>query len=147
VSRTLLRTPILGHGLYNMVTSRASIRYFLKRWIYAEPTAVTGALVDYYHVTAHQPGARFAPASFISGALDTPVASAYESLKQPILLAWGKQARIAPLERVRAFHQSNPRAEIRVFDGGALPQDEAPAEFAREVHTWLGTPSRARRQQ
>ena len=145
-ARALLRAPLLGQTLYNLVASRANIRYYLTRRIYARPASVTSSLVDYYHVAAHQPGARFAPASFISGALDTPVAAAYEALKLPILLVWGKDARIAPLEQVRAFRQSNPRAELSVLNCGALPQDEAADDFVREVLAWVRAGSRTRRQ-
>jgi pimeloyl-ACP methyl ester carboxylesterase len=145
VTRGLLRTPVLGQTLYNLIASRRGIRTFLTRQVYAQPAAVTSSLIDYYHVTAHQPGARFAPASFLSGALDTPVAAAYEALEQPILLAWGKDARIAPLEQVRAFRQANPRAELLVFDCGALPQDERPDDFVRETRLWLRAGSHTRR--
>jgi pimeloyl-ACP methyl ester carboxylesterase len=143
--RGVLRSPLLGQGVYNLVASRSSIRYFLKRQTYADPDAVTPALVDYYYTTAHQPGARFAPASFISGTLDTPVTSAYERLTVPILLVWGKDAPLTPLEQARGFRQHNTRAEIHVFDCGALPPDEVPDEFAREVGAWLRTSLRSRR--
>lgn len=145
IARALLRSPLLGESLYNLIASYAGIRYFLKRQTYADPAAVTPDLVDYYHTSAHQRGARYAPASFISGGLDTPIAGAYPTLKQPILLVWGKDARITPLEQARAFRQSNPRAEIRVFDCGALPQDERPDEFVHEVSAWLRAGSRTRR--
>ena len=147
VACAALRSPVLGQALYNLIASRASIRYFLRRQVYANPAAVTPALVDYYYTAAHQPGARFAPASFISGLLDTPIGAAYAALPQPILLMWGARSRLAPLDQARAFRQRNPRAEIRVFDCGALPQDEMPEEFAREVGAWLrrGAPSRRQR--
>lgn len=144
--RDLLRTPLVGQSLYNVVASRPSIRYFLRRLTYADPDAVTPALVDYYYSTAHQPGARYAPASFISGTLDTPIASAYERLRVPILLVWGKDARFTPLENARGFRQLNSRAELRVLDCGALPPDEVPDEFVREVGAWLRSSQRSRRQ-
>lgn len=147
ITRALLSSPVLGEGLYNGITSRPSIRYYLRRQTYADHAAVTPALVDYYHTTAHQPGARYAPASFISGMLDTPIATAFASLTQPILLLWGKRARFTHVEQARAFRQQNPRADLRMFDCGALPQDEMPVEFVREVSAWLrhGTPSRRER--
>ena len=101
-------------------------------------------MVEHYHNVAHQPGSRFAAASFISGTLNTPVASMYPLLKQPILLCWGKDARFTPLENAGAFREGNPRAELRVFDCGALPQDELPDEFVREVGSWLRANSGSR---
>lgn len=137
IGRAVLRSPIVGQAIYNAIASRPSIRYFLKAQTYSDGQRVSDDMVDYYYTTAHQPGGRYAPASFISGTLNTPVASVYPLLKQPILLCWGKDARFTPLENARAFRQANSRAELRVFDCGGLPQDEAPEEFAREVGEWL----------
>jgi pimeloyl-ACP methyl ester carboxylesterase len=144
-ARGLLRAPVVGEGIYNLVASRPSIRSFLRRQTYAKAAAVTDELVDYYYLAAHQPGARFAPASFISGTLDTPVGGVYPELRQPILLIWGKDARLTPLGQARAFREANTGAELRVFDCGALPQDELPEEFAREVTSWLRAESGTRR--
>lgn len=142
--RAVLRTPLLGQAIYHVIVSRLSISYFLKSQTYADPAEVSDDMVDYYYTLSHQPGARYAPASFISGMLNTPVASVYPLLKQPILLCWGKDARFSPLENARAFREANSRAELRVFDCGGLPQDELPEEFAREVSEWLLAPSPSR---
>ena len=134
-----LRSPLLGQALYNVIVSRPSIRYFLKEQTYADRGMVSDDMVDQYYTVAHQPGGRFAAASFIAGALNTPVAAVYPLLKQPILLCWGKDATFTPLEQASAFRQLNPRAELRVFDCGCLPQDERPDEFVREVSAWFAT--------
>lgn len=147
LARAVLRTPLIGESLYNLVASRASIRLFLTKLTYSRRMAVSDELVDYYYLAAHQRGARYALASFLAGTLDTPVNGVYQELRQPLLLIWGKDARITPLEQARAFRQSNPRAEIRVFDCGALPQDELPDEFVSEVSAWLRTSSGSRRRQ
>lgn len=144
VGRAVLRSPLVGQAIYNVIVSRPSISYFLKSQTYSDPAEVSDDMVDYYYTLSHQPGARYAPASFISGTLNTPVASVYPLLKQPILLCWGKDARFSPLENARAFRQSNARAELRVFDCGGLPQDELPEEFAHEVGDWLLAPSPSR---
>ena len=136
--RWLLRTPILGQGIYRLLTLRPSLRYFLRR-LYGRHADLSDDLIDYYMLMSRQPGARFAMASFISGTLDTPIKGEYEGLRLPMLLLWGKNATITPLEHARAFRQSNPRADLRVFDSGSLPQDEVAEEFAREVTSWLET--------
>ncbi len=142
--RALLRSPLVGQAIYNTIVSRPSLRYFLKTQTYADASRVTDDVVDYYYTISHQPGARYAPASFISGTLNTPVASVYPLLKQPILLCWGKEAKFTPLEQARAFREANPRAELRVFDCGGLPQDELPEEFTHEVSEWLLAENRTR---
>lgn len=146
IGRAVLRSPLLGQGIYNLIASRPSIRYYLKSQTYADPTMVSDDMIDYYYTMSHQPGGRYAAASFISGTLNTPVASVYPLLKQPILLCWGKDAPFTPLENAHAFREANPRAELRVFDCGGLPQDERPEEFTHEVSSWLkaASPSRLR---
>ena len=136
VVQVVLRSPFLGESLYNLIASRPSIRYFL-RLTYGAGVTISDDMIDAYYTMAHQPGARYAPASFIAGTLNTPVQDAYESLRVPLLLVWGKRARFTPLERARAFRQANPRAELRVYDTGGLPQEEAPSAFVQEVGGWL----------
>ncbi len=140
----VLRSPIIGQAFYQLLTSRAGLRYYLRR-VYADPNAVTPKLVKTYYAQTHKPGARYPVASLISGALDAPVRDLYGLLKMPILLVWGQHARLTPLEQARAFRQANPRAETRVYDCGDLPQEEKAAEFARDVAAWLLAPIRSRR--
>ncbi|EXJ14482.1 alpha/beta fold hydrolase [Imhoffiella purpurea] len=75
----LLRLPLLGEGLFRLVSSRPSIRYFLGRSL---PDGVPPEMIDYAHATSHQPGARHAPFAFLSTALFT--ASAVERLYAPL---------------------------------------------------------------
>lgn len=139
----LLRAPIIGQAFYQLLTSRAGLRYFLRR-VYTDPRMVTSKLIKTYYAQTHKSGARYPVASFISGALDAPVRDLYGLLKMPILLVWGQHARFTPLEQARAFRQANPRAETRVYDSGDLPQEEKPAEVARDVKAWLLAPARTR---
>jgi pimeloyl-ACP methyl ester carboxylesterase len=140
----VLRSPLIGQAIYQALTSRVGLRYYLRR-VHSDPRAVTSKLVKTYYAQTHKPGARYPIASFISGALDTPVRDLYGLLRAPILLVWGQHARFTPLEQARAFRQANARAETRVYDCGDLPQEEKAAEFARDVIAWLLAPIRSRR--
>ena len=95
--QTLLCAPVIGEGLFNLLVSRPSLRYFSHK-VYSDPAFVEEHLIEQNYQTSHQPNARFAPASFIAGALDTPVDEEYMRLAMPILLLWGKNARFTPLE-------------------------------------------------
>jgi pimeloyl-ACP methyl ester carboxylesterase len=143
LARTLgflvLSSPLLGESMYNLICSRPSIRYLLRTQIYSDPGMVSDDMIDVYHTMAHQPGGRFAIASFISGSLNTSVAAEYSRLQHPILLCWGKDSPLTPLENVHAFRRGNIHAELRIFDCGSMPQDEAPDEFVDEVKRWIST--------
>jgi pimeloyl-ACP methyl ester carboxylesterase len=143
LARELLRLPLVGEGGYNLLTSRPALRSALGRGA-EQDRRTANARLDYLYLAAHQPGARYAPASLFSGLLDAPLAAAYPELVQPILLVWGKAARQTPLEQARAFRQANPRADIRVLTAGDRPHEDAPDEFTRAVRTWLRSPSTTR---
>jgi len=133
----LLSSPILGESIYNVVSSRSSIRYLLQSQVYADPDMVSDDIIDICYTMAHQPGGRFPIASFISGSLNTSVAEEYSRLRQPILLCWGKDSRLTPLENAYSFRSANAHADLRIFDCGSMPQDEVPNEFIGEVKEWM----------
>ncbi|ELY92555.1 alpha/beta fold hydrolase [Natrialba taiwanensis] len=68
--RTLLRAPVVGTTLFNLLASTPSIRYFYDRDGYYDPERIDEETVSYAWQSAHQPGARYAPASFAAGMLD-----------------------------------------------------------------------------
>jgi pimeloyl-ACP methyl ester carboxylesterase len=134
----LFRSPVLGEGLFNALVSRASLRYFLADQAYYHKDRVTDDLVEINYQTAHQPGARYAPAAFVGGGLYHDVQDAWPRVGQPVLLAWGDQATFTPASDAAPFLALNPGAELEVFQGcGIIPHDEQPEAFATVVGNWL----------
>ncbi len=141
----LLRAPVVGASVYNVLVSRLALRYYLARQVYLRPEAVTRDLVDHYYNTAHQPGARFAPISFMSGYLNLNIEETFARLTQPTLIIWGKQAKMTPVEDAQTFQHLNPRAQVEILDGSnMLPQEEQADLFNRKVIEWLRQPAAAR---
>jgi len=129
--RSLLRTPLVGEALFNLITSKRSIRYFNADHGYYDPDNITDDLVEYQWQTGHQEGARFAPASFISGFLDLDVDLGAElaALDVPITIIWGRQAEITPLEGGERLAEA-ANARLLVFDETDLqPHVEHPEQF------------------
>jgi len=133
--RALFRSPVVGEGLFNLLSSRASIRYFNADHGYYDVANLTDDVVDYEWTTAHQPGARFAPASFVSGFLD-PEEDLEETLSgvdAPVTLVWGRDADITPLSRGREIAEAADTGLI-VFDKAKLlPHVEHPEKFVDVV--------------
>src|ERR671932_590741 len=75
LARLALDLPVVGTSMFNALVSRASLRYYLER-VYANHDLVTDELIDAYYQTAHQPGARFAPAAFIAQQLNIDIRGA-----------------------------------------------------------------------
>ena len=136
--RALLKTPVLGTSLYNGVSSRPFIRYYLSKYIYASPAQVTDEVVDQYYTAAHQPGGEHFFASFASGYLNINIAEQFPHIEDLPLLVWGRDAKITPLAQAEAFLQANSNAKLEVVDdAGALPHEEQPEAFLTAVRPFL----------
>ena len=83
-----LSFPLWGHGLYSLLISRRSIRYFLERtW---GSKQIDDGMVEYDYMTTHQPGAEHAPFAFLSGRLfSRDIRDLYERLTQPVWMPHG----------------------------------------------------------
>jgi pimeloyl-ACP methyl ester carboxylesterase len=124
-----LSLPVLSQGLFDLLTSRPSIRYFLGQ---AFVGATPPELIEYAYATAHQPGARHAPLYFLSGQLFTADACArlYAEVGQPTLVLYDRDPNVSfdLLEGFVAGH-AHWRAE-RITPTLGLPHWEKPAETA-----------------
>ena len=66
------------------------------------------------------------------------------SITRPVLLIHGTGDRLVPIAVARAAARANPAWSLAEIAGvGHVPQLEAPAETARVITEWLGTPGRA----
>jgi len=129
--RSLLRSPVLGQGIYNLIVSKPSLRHFHDDHGYYDMSNLTDEVVDYEWTTGHQTGARFAPASFVSGFLDADVdlGERLAGLDVPITLVWGRDAEITPLSGGRELADAAD-ARLVVFDDALLlPHVEHPGQF------------------
>jgi pimeloyl-ACP methyl ester carboxylesterase len=138
----LFLAPILGDSLYHAIVSRRGIRYYLERMAYHDPRLVTGEMVESYYSVAHQRGAKYLPAAFVSGKLNLGAADYWPRVPHPTLVCWGQEARTIPVSEAEEFVRRNPRSEPRIFRNAALlPHDERAQTFNSEVREFL---SRAR---
>src|SRR5688500_16011337 len=135
--RLAVETPIIGTAMFNGLVSKRGIRTWLEK-TYADDTIVTDDLVDIYYWAAHQRGARHAPAAFLSGQLDIDIRQAMRRLTQPMLLIWGKEGSVAPLEEYEGFRAAKADVKMAVISpAGDLPHDERPDDFNVILSTWL----------
>lgn len=127
MSNLLLEAPLVGTTLYNGLTSSVSVRAFLER-CYADDRLVTDEMVRAYVQNARQPGARHAVGAFVSGRLNVDVRTALRRVRQPMLILWGNQARMNPVQQAHPFRVIRPDAEwVLVQEAGDLPHDERPS--------------------
>ncbi|WP_330632560.1 alpha/beta fold hydrolase [Halocatena halophila] len=126
--RSLLRSPLLGEGLFNLTTSRKALDYFSADHGLFDPSVADDEYIEYRWESAHQPGARYAPASFLSGALDPAVdlSTTLATIEQPCTLIWGRDASTSPLSAGESL-AAHADAKLAVFDEAQLlPHVEHP---------------------
>jgi len=124
-----------GRVVYDLLTSKPSIRYFLnKTW---GSKAIDEGMLQYDYLTTHQPGAQYAPYAFVSGFLfSMDIQSIYRALELPVWMVHGVRGDFQDYSKAPSF-ASRPNWTIEVFPTGALPHFELPGEVTRSYDDFL----------
>lgn len=140
--RSILRAPLIGTAITNLVASKPAIRYFSADHGYYDASTITDEQVEYQWQSAHQAGARYAPASFISGYLDPDVDLAEQliDLDVPTTLVWGRETETTPLSEGRELADRSDARLVVVDYARLLPHAEHPETFAQLLREELSLP-------
>ena len=125
-----------------------AMRYVLPRWAlrpnieaaYAEPEALSEAVLDRYHDLLRAPGARAAMIERMSQTVLRDPVPMLRGIDAPVLLLWGAQDRLIPVANAQDYLAALPDARLVTLPGlGHVPQEEDAAasvvpvlEFLRE---------------
>ncbi|MFW6436827.1 MAG: alpha/beta fold hydrolase [Halococcoides sp.] len=134
-ARTILAVPVVGRTAFNVLVSRPAIRYCYADHGVADPDAIDPLRVEYDWRSAHQSGARWAPAAFLEGALqpDRSLETLFGDLDAPVRVFWGQAADLPGLDRGRALTEA-VGGELVIFEDAALlPHVECPDRFVAAV--------------
>jgi pimeloyl-ACP methyl ester carboxylesterase len=131
LAKTVLRSPVVGTLLFDAVASERSLEYFSDDHSYYDADAYSTERKEYDWQTTHQPGARYAPASFVAGYLDSDLdlGDAIADLDVPTTLVWGREADITPLADGRDLAERADAKLVVVDYASLLPHDEHPESF------------------
>ena len=131
--RRLLRQTRAGRGLYRLLTTEPSVRWFLARsWGTRD---FDPRLLEHGLRCATLPGAENAPLDFVAGALFTAgVIERYRALPVPLWVAHGKQGAFTdfgacPERCGTAATGGTYPVERTVFESGAMPHFQLPDDF------------------
>lgn len=132
--------PLWSQGFFRLLTSRAGIRYFLRK-TWGSPEIDEG-LAEYDYLTAHQPGAQHAPYYFVSGYLFSEgIIRIYHSLTLPVWMAHGVRGDFVDYTN-KTVVQDRANWTIEVFPTGAMPHFEVTAAFIGAYDAFLaGAPA------
>jgi pimeloyl-ACP methyl ester carboxylesterase len=133
----MLSLPGLGTGLFRLLTSRASVRFFLeKTW---GSKQIDEPMFEYACLTTRQAGAHHAPFYFLSAFLfSADSGSVYEALPHPVWMTHGTRGDFTDY-RLKDLFQQRMNWTCCEFEGGALPYFEMPAQFIAAYNQFLST--------
>ena len=133
-----LAVPLWNRPIYDLVASRPSIHFFLNK---SFEGLVPDDIVDYAYLTAHQPGAQFAPTYFLSGKLFTPAVrqTVYKVLGIPVMVVYDHDP-YTNFEMLPAFLREQDNWQgVRISPTKGLPHWEAPQRVSNAMMDfWSG---------
>jgi pimeloyl-ACP methyl ester carboxylesterase len=116
---------------------RAMVRMTLAP-AFADPAAMTPALVTRYQDMMLAPGVRQAMLDRMSQVLLVPPEPALRRITAPTLLLWGERDAMIPFSNSADYLRALPHARLIALPAlGHVPQEEAPAESAAAVAAFL----------
>jgi pimeloyl-ACP methyl ester carboxylesterase len=140
--RRLIHAPVIGELLYRLNVSRPVVRMMYRRHVFADAGFLSDDLLADRMRVARRPGARFASACFVTGALDpfddrAAFLAAAARIQNPVLMLWGPET--PPRSRAAmAALASLPGIESRLLQRGTLGMaEELAADVAPPIEEFL----------
>ncbi|MCA9952657.1 MAG: alpha/beta hydrolase [Anaerolineales bacterium] len=118
-----LSNPLWGQALYDLIVTRPSLSFFLKKSFVGE---ITSGMIGYAYSTSHQTGAKNVPLYFVSGALFTPDIRTrfYEKIIAPTLVIYDRDG-FSRFDTLPILLQNNANwSQARIVPSLGLPQFE-----------------------
>jgi pimeloyl-ACP methyl ester carboxylesterase len=133
----MTRVPVLNRiGEY--LTPRVLVEQSV-RDVYADPSRVTGALVDRYFELLTRQGNRHALNLRMEEVARDLVPERIKTLKLPTLILWGAKDRLVPPVNAHHFQQDIAGSQLVIFpDLAHVPHEEDPRASIVPVRAFLG---------
>ena len=143
IVRQLVRSPLLGEALYQLNTNPAFLRLMYERHVYTDETKLTPEFIDQkWQITQH-PGARYAPAAFVTGAIDpvqerSDFLAYFQPLPVPVMVIIGEQVPPKSRAQMDAIAQL-PGVQSSVLPGSLGMHEEYADSVSEVIWDFLGT--------
>lgn len=139
--RQAVRSPLLGQVLYKLNTTPSFLRLMYQRHVYTDATKLTPDFINQKWQITQQPGARFAPAAFVTGALDPAQNQAdflawFQPLPAPALVVIGEQSPPKSKAEMEALAKL-PGVQARSLPGSLGLHEEYSAQLAEVILSFL----------
>jgi len=139
--KNLVRLPVLGQALYGLNTTRGFLKFMYRQHVYTNPQRLTPEFITQKHNLTQQPGARFAPAAFVTGGLD-PMTTQQEwldvarSLPMPTKILIGEQSPPKSKAEMQALTEL-PNIETAYLPGSLGMHEEYASPVAKAAKSFL----------
>ena len=136
----LLQSPIAGTQLYLKKASKKAITHMLRHESFFAQEMVTNDLINIYYFAAHNAGesARFTYASAATQFLNTEITEAFQTMKKPFLVAWGKDNRSNSIKNLYLLQNLRPNGQYATFENTRmLPHYESSTVFLEAINRFL----------
>lgn len=139
--RGLVRSPLLGQVLYKLNTTPSFLSWMYRRHVYTDAKKLTSEFIGYKHQITQQPGARFAPAAFVTGALDPALnredfLARFQKLAVPVMVVIGKQVPPKSKAEMEVLTEL-PGVQVEHLFGTLGMHEEYAAEIAQVILPFL----------
>jgi len=139
--RQVVRSPLLGQALYYLNTRPSFLSLMYRRHVYVDAARVSAEFVEDKYQITQQPGARFAPAAFVTGALDPVNDQAqflawFQSLSIPVMVVIGEQSPPKSKAEMEVLAEVSG-VEIRRLPGSLGLHEENAADVAEIIQPFL----------
>jgi pimeloyl-ACP methyl ester carboxylesterase len=140
--RGLVRSPLLGQVLYKLNTTPSFLSWMYRRHVYTDAKKLTPEFIEHKHQITQQPGARFAPAAFVTGALDPALnrddfLAGFQGLAIPVMMMIGEQSPPKSKAEMEVLTEL-PGVQVKRLPGTLGLHEEYAAEVAEAVLPFLG---------
>jgi len=136
----LAKAPLLGSVGGKLVSPRFAAAQVLRKCYYNKDK-ITDKQIDTYAYYSSLPGAReavVATAQQIEPEDIDPIIARYQTIKVPVLIIWGAEDEVVPVDVGRKFKRDIPDSELVILPQcGHIPQEEEPGVTIRTVAAFL----------
>jgi pimeloyl-ACP methyl ester carboxylesterase len=140
MSEVVMRSPIVGEGLFASLTTSPALRTYLRRF-YSDPAFITPDVIEHYEAVTRVPGARYATAALLGGALNCDLTSDLPFLTTPLHVIWGEKSWLGSTASRAGDYTAlgNAISSTTYPQSGLMLHEEVPELCANDIFQFLET--------
>ncbi|MBD1826009.1 alpha/beta hydrolase [Microcoleus vaginatus GB1-A2] len=141
IVRELVRSPLLGQFLYKLNTAPSFLSLMYRRHVYVDAAKVTPDFIQNKWKITQKPGARYGPAAFVTGGLDTAKVRSeftdkFQQLAVPVTVVIAENAPPKSKAEMEALTEL-PGVESLVIPGSLGMHEENAEALANAIQSFL----------